>query len=80
MPNTKSSTITLRDALDSESYDYLTVHAPLLLEAIENELDVGRTPAELRRMVQANVGSERVGLALRVEQAARAILHQRTVG
>lgn len=66
----------LRDALDAESYDWLTTHAPRLLDAIEQELVQGKTPEQLRRIVQDNIGAERVGLALRIEQAARAILAQ----
>lgn len=78
--NTKPAGFGLRDALDAESFDYLTVHAPRLLDAIEFELNSGRSPGQLRRMVQDNIGPERAGLALRVEQAARAIQAQKQAG
>lgn len=78
--NAKTTGFGLRDALDAESFDYLTVHAPRLLDAIEFELSNGRSPAQLRRMVQDNIGAERAGLALRVEQAARAIQKQKQAG
>jgi hypothetical protein len=74
------STISLRDALDVESLDWLTVHAPRLLDAVEWEIANGRTPVELRRLVQQNIGPERAGLGLRIEQAARAILYARGQG
>jgi hypothetical protein len=55
-------------ALNRESYEWLASQHPDLLEAVESELQLGRTPEQLRLFVIRKTGREE--LALRVEQAA----------
>lgn len=57
-------------ALDAESYDYLSTAAPELLTAVEQEVANGRSPEAIGRMVAAHVGSDRTALAIRCRQAA----------
>jgi hypothetical protein len=66
----------LRDALDAESLNWLEGHYPRLLDAVEAELNGGKSPEQLKRIVLDVVGFDRDALAKRVESAARAILHQ----
>lgn len=61
----------LTAALDRMSYDWLSVNAPDLVMAIEQELGGGAEPAGIRMIVQRHVGADRENLALRCEQAAR---------
>lgn len=61
----------LTAALDHMSYDWLTVNAPDLVLAIDQELRAGADPAGIRMIVQRHVGADRENLALRCEQAAR---------
>lgn len=61
----------LTEALDAISYQWLTTQAPELVVAIDQELDSGRTPYQIRLAAQRHVGPDRDGLALRCEQAAR---------
>lgn len=57
-------------ALDAESYNWLSVQAPELLTAIEAEVANGKTPEAIGRMVAAHVGPDRTALAIRCQQAA----------
>lgn len=59
----------LGKALDRESYEWLASHAPDILEAVEAEVNAGRTPEQIRIFVIRRTG--RGEIALRVEQAAR---------
>lgn len=59
----------LGKALDRESYEWLASHAPDILEAVEAEVNAGRTPEQIRIFVIRATG--RIELAMRVEQAAR---------
>lgn len=61
----------LIDAIDEDAFEWLAQYAPRYVNAIEQELRAGRTPAEIRYIVASNVGPDRHGLALRCEQAAR---------
>ena len=57
--------------LDGMSWGWLNDNYPGLAGAVEMAVDAGARPEELRRLVMARTG--RVELALRVEQAARAV-------
>lgn len=59
------------DALDAESWQWLSATAPELLSAIESEVASGKSPAQIGRLVSAHVGAERNALTVRVFQAAR---------
>jgi len=61
----------LQAAIDADAYDYLSQHAPGYVTAIDKALQQGSTPAQIRWYVQSQVGADRLGLALRCEQAAR---------
>lgn len=58
------------DALNAESYAWLSTQCPELLTAIETEIANGRSPEAIARLVAAHVGSERQALATRCFQAA----------
>ena len=60
----------LGKALDQESYQYLIDNYPSeLSESLEDAVEEGATPLDIRRFVMQNY--ERRELALRCEQAAR---------
>lgn len=59
------------DALDEESAEWMSTHAPLLMDAIQDEIDGGRTPDEIYRLVARSVGADRQPLAMRCRSAAR---------
>ena len=61
----------LLTAIDADAFDWLVRYAPVYVEAIEKELRTGRSPSEIRYIVQTNIGPDRQALALRCEQAAR---------
>jgi hypothetical protein len=61
----------LGKALDRESYEWLASHAADILEAVEAEVNAGRSPEQIRLYV-IRVTS-RAELAQRCEQAARHI-------
>jgi hypothetical protein len=61
----------LTEALDAMSYQWLSAQAPELVLAIDEELNSGRSPYQIRLVAQQHVGPDRDGLALRCEQAAR---------
>ena len=63
---------TLRDALDAESLEWLNDNKPQLVDALEVEIANGATPQEIKRLVIRH--TQRIELALRLEQATRAIL------
>lgn len=67
----------LAAALDRMSYDWLSVNAPDLVLAIDQELSGGADPASIRMIVQRHVGADRENLALRCEQAARHLARAR---
>lgn len=70
---TKPPASPLHLAIDFDAYEWMTSQAPHYLLAIEKELKLGRTPAEIRYIVSSRVGPDRIGLAMRCEQAARHI-------
>ena len=64
-------------AIDAESLDWLADNAPALFNAVAAEVKHGRTPEQIRRHVLAAVGLHRLALAVRCEQAARAMVAER---
>lgn len=56
-------------ALDRESYEWLASHAPDILEAVEAEVNAGRTPEQIRIFVIRRTSREEI--ALRCEMAAK---------
>lgn len=58
----------LGKALNRESYEWLASHAPDILEAVEVEVNAGRTPEQIRLFVIRKTSREE--LAQRCEQAA----------
>ena len=75
--STKPQQSVLLNAIDLDAYEWLSHHAPIYLEAIEVEMSRGMTPEQIRNFMLRNVGPERSGLALRLEQASRHILRMR---
>ena len=67
----QSPTSPILTAIDADAFDWLVRQAPVYVSAIEAELQAGRTPTEIRYIVQTNIGPDRQALALRCEQAAR---------
>ncbi|MEM7133443.1 MAG: hypothetical protein AAF702_44515 [Chloroflexota bacterium] len=63
----------LRDVVDLDAYQWLQSHAPYYISAIQSSLSQGASPADIRQFISINVGTDRQGLALRCEQAARHI-------
>lgn len=61
----------LGDALDAVSLQWLNDNYPELAEALAREMDLGATPVQVRRYVMGR--TQRLELALRCEQAARAL-------
>lgn len=59
------------DALDADSWQWMSATSPELLDAIEREVADGKTPAQIQRTIAAHVGPERNALATRAYQAAR---------
>jgi hypothetical protein len=66
----------LQQAIDAESYEWLTGNQPIILSAIEREIACGRTPAQIRLFVLRKTG--RFEIAMRCEQVARHILREMT--
>lgn len=66
-----SSASPLLHAIDRDAYDWLSHNAPYYVDAIQAELQAGKTPEQMKRVVLKNAGAERSALALRIEQAAR---------
>lgn len=60
-------------ALDRESLDYLTVNAPEIVTAVEEELAAGKTPDAIYRAVIRHIGPDRAALSARIYQAACAL-------
>lgn len=58
------------DALNADSYNWLSTTAPDLLNAVEAEVQNGKTPEAIARLVASHVGPEREALAIRCRQAA----------
>ena len=52
------------DALNFESYQWLALQAPELIDAIESEVAAGRTPEQIQRIVSGHVGAEREALSM----------------
>jgi len=65
--------LTLRDALDKESYEWMSGAVPEVLDALEREVAGGRTPEQVKLFVLKHTG--RLELALRCEQAARHLVN-----
>jgi hypothetical protein len=61
----------LADALDQVSLQWLNDNMPDLAEALEIEVENGATADQVRRFVMAH--TQRYELALRMEQATRAL-------
>lgn len=59
----------LDEALDAISYEWLSHMHPDLLEAIENAIEDGIAPGEIKRHIASR--TNRYELTLRCEQAAR---------
>lgn len=66
----------LHAAIDKDAFEYLSTMAPEYLDAIEEEIAGGATPEEIGREMRKNVGPDRVGMALRCEQAARYVVRE----
>lgn len=66
------------DALNAESYQFLSTIAPDLLNAIEGEIGNGKTAEQIKRMIIGHVGPEREALANRAFQAAQHVERTQT--
>jgi hypothetical protein len=58
------------DALDLDSYDWLSTQAPELMDAIAQEVAAGKSPEQIRRIIVGYIGPDRLALAERAAQAA----------
>jgi len=67
----------LINAIESESYEYLLQHAPDFLDAIQSELDNGKTVDEIRYLLTVELGSDRIALVRRCVQAANWIVNNK---
>lgn len=65
--------------IDRDGYEYLDTRAPEYLRAVVAELDAGKSPDEIGRMVLRFGGEDRRALAMRCEQAARHMARMRGV-
>jgi len=65
--------VNLQQALDAESYEWLTGTHPVILSAIEREVAGGKTAEQVKLFVLRQTG--RIELALRCEQVVRHILN-----
>lgn len=61
----------LMAVIDRDGYEYLEVERPDYLQAVQQELDGGYSPEEIRRKVLRIGGPDRQALAMRCCQAAR---------
>lgn len=61
----------LMAVIDRDGYEYLEVQQPEYLQAVNQELQAGNTPDEIRRKVLRLAGPDRQALAMRCCQAAR---------
>lgn len=59
----------LQAALDRESYEWLAMNAPAILDALETEIAQGRSPEQVYLWVLGEYGRDE--LAQRLRQAAR---------
>jgi len=59
----------LAAAIDAESWQWLDDNAPLYATAVQNEINAGKTPQQIRHYVMKQ--TQRQGIAMRCEQAAR---------
>jgi hypothetical protein len=66
----------LQHAINFESYEYLESYNPYLLDAVEVAVSRGMTPAEIGKSMRRMVGSDRLPIALRCEQAAAHVVAQ----
>ena len=64
----------LGQALDEESLEWLNDNRPAIAAALERELAQGTSPEWLRRFVMQH--TQRQEIALRIEQAARALARE----
>lgn len=68
----KQWTVPLERALDVVGLQWLNDTHPEIAEAVSQAVTAGAEPVEIRRLVMGRTG--RIELALRCEQAARALL------
>ena len=61
----------LMTVIDRDGYEYLEVQHPDYLTAVQQELQAGSSPDEIRRKVLRLAGPDRLALAMRCAQAAR---------
>lgn len=65
-------------AMDAESWDWLWRNAEFYARAIQREVGRGRTPEQIRQRFSRRCGGLRNEMALRLEQAARHLVTERT--
>ena len=57
-------------AIYQDDYEYLEKQAPHFLTAIAQELQTGKTPADVKHIIYASTTADRSGLAVRCYNAA----------
>lgn len=65
---------TLEEAINEESYNWVSENYPALAKALEEEVKAGGKPEDIRRFIVAQ--TQREALALRLEQAAKHLKKQ----
>lgn len=63
-------TVTIREALAAEAYEWLVQNDPLMAEAIGDELVAGKSPEDIKREVSQEGGPDRYAKARRCYLAA----------
>jgi hypothetical protein len=66
----------LRPVIGQDDYEWLEVHKPDYLAAVEKELAGGKTPEEIYRHLLREIGDDRAALARRCRNAARFVAGQ----
>jgi hypothetical protein len=61
----------LDQAFDADDFEWLNLHAPAHLAAIERLITTGATPLQIRQYAQRRIGPERQQFVSRCEGAAR---------
>ncbi len=67
-------------ALDADDHEWMLLHAPTHLTAIEKLVQAGATPQDIRQYAQRRIGPERQQFVYRCEGAVRYLRAQRADG
>lgn len=68
------------EAFDFDDYEWMNLHAPAHLAAIEKLVQAGATPQQVRQNAQRRIGPERQQFVSRCEGSARYLRAHRVDG